>query len=60
MLDLLGLFCVEARSSQGIVQVADQETDVILQTGALRAWPMKKVENLQIEKQAVALHDDIV
>ena len=60
MFDCRGLFRVETRPTECIVQDADQVADIIVKRVALRAWPMKKVENLQIEVQTVTLHDDIV
>ncbi len=60
MFDFRGLFCVETRPTECIVQDADQVANIIVKSVALRAWPMKKVENLQIEAQTVTLHDDIV
>ncbi len=60
MFDFRGLFFVETRPTECIVQDADQVADIIVKSVALRAWPMEKVENLQIEAQTVTLHDDIV
>jgi len=58
--DFRGLFFVETRPTECIVQETDQVADIILQTCALLAWPMEKVENFQIETQTITFHDDIV
>ena len=44
--DFLGLFCVETRPSESIVQNSNEIADVILQRGPLPTRPMEKVEDL--------------
>lgn len=59
-LDLPRLFRVVPHAAKGVVKETNEIADIVLAYGTFRTGPMKKIEDLEIELQSVALHDDVL